>query len=90
MRIAECYSHLNGYEYLQFHKPSLWREIEEVIASVDAQHFRTKVSKEKTMIGAKLYAPGPMNEAIRSGFADKRVGRAESLILRHKRCKADT
>jgi hypothetical protein len=71
MRIAECYSHLNGYEFLLYRKPELWKEIEAVIESVNAQLYRTKVSKEKTMMGAKLYAPGEINKAMRSGFKDR-------------------
>jgi hypothetical protein len=70
MRIAECYSHLNGYEFIQYHKPKLWKEIEAVIASVDAEACRTKVSREKTMMGAKLYSPDDMNIAMRAGFKD--------------------
>jgi hypothetical protein len=68
VRIAEQYSHLNGWEFLKVHKPKLLREIEGVIASVDAAKFRTKVSKEKTMVGAKLYSPRAMNDALREQF----------------------
>lgn len=68
MRIAELYSHLNGYEYMLVHKPQLWAEIKEVIESVDAAKFRTKVSKEKTMPGAQLYAPKEINKAMDVAF----------------------
>ena len=40
MRIEQTYSHLNGYEHIQVHKPMLWREIEDVIAAVDAESCR--------------------------------------------------
>lgn len=69
MKIVECYSHLNGLEFIKVHKPHLWTEIESVIASVDANKFKTKVSKEKTMVGAKLFSPGDMNKAMREEFA---------------------
>ncbi|MCW5745202.1 MAG: restriction endonuclease [Alphaproteobacteria bacterium] len=69
MKIAEYYSHLNGLEFIQVHKPKLWKEIKEVIASVDAEKYRTKISKEKTMMGAKLYSPVELNKAMREGFA---------------------
>lgn len=69
MKIAEIYSHLNGYEFIKVHKPKLWTEIERVIASVDAAKFKTKVSKEKTMVGAKLYAPREMNKAMEKAFS---------------------
>jgi hypothetical protein len=61
MRIVENYSHLNGLEYLLVHKPNLWREIQSVINNVDAEKFKTKVSKEKTMKGKILYSPIGMN-----------------------------
>ena len=36
MKITEKYSHLNSLEYLLVHKPKLWKEIEDVIKTVDA------------------------------------------------------
>jgi hypothetical protein len=42
MRIVEGYSYLNGHEHMLIHKPSLWSEIENVIAAVDAKQCRTK------------------------------------------------
>lgn len=68
MKIAAHYSHLNGWEYIQVHKPQLWREIESVISSVDAKACRTKVSKEKTKRGKLLFSPKAMNRAIKSAF----------------------
>lgn len=68
MRIVETYSHLNGLEYLLVHKPALWQEIQDVIASVNANAFKTKVSKEKTMKGKLLYAPKEMNKAMNDAF----------------------
>lgn len=71
MRIAEYYSHLNGLEYLIVHKPELWKEIQQVIANVDATQFKTKVSKERTMEGRMLYAPIEMNKAMKEQFKDR-------------------
>jgi Restriction endonuclease BglII len=68
MQIAEFYSHLNGYEYLKVHKPQLWTEIENVIKSVDADQFKTKISREKTMKGRRLYAPKELNIAYKAQF----------------------
>ena len=45
MKFAETYSHLNGLEFLLVHKPNLWKETQAVIATVDAEKCRTKVSK---------------------------------------------
>jgi hypothetical protein len=65
MKIAETYSHLNGLEFLLVHKPTLWQEIQSVIADVDANKCRTKVSKEKTMKGKLLFSPIDMNSAFK-------------------------
>jgi hypothetical protein len=65
MKIAETYSHLNGLEFLIVHKPTLWKEIQDVIAAVDAAKCRTKVSKEKTMKGELLFSPIDMNAAFK-------------------------
>lgn len=62
MKIAQQHSHLNGYEFLLVHKPELWKEIETVISKVDAEKCKTKVSKEKRMVGKLLYSPIAMNE----------------------------
>lgn len=64
MKIVETYSHLNGLEFLMVHKPKLWKEIKDVIASVNAEACKTKVSKEKTMKGKLLYSPIAMNSAF--------------------------
>ena len=89
MKIAETYSHLNGIEFLIVHKPTLWEEIQEVIAAVDAAKCKTKVSKEKTMKGKLLYSPIAMNTAFkrllrRKSWEESRVNywvtRSEKLI----------
>ena len=68
MRIGARYSHLNGEEYLLVHRRKLWREVQDVIAAVDAQACKTKVSKEKTMRGRMLYSPPDMNAAFKHGL----------------------
>jgi len=65
MKIVEKYSHLNGLEFLLVHKPGLWKEIENVIKTVDAEKCKTKVSKEKTMKGTLLYSPIEMNNTFK-------------------------
>lgn len=69
MRIAAFYSHLNGYEFLKVHKPELWDEITNVIAGIDAQQCKTKVSKEIRTQGNVFYSPIDMNKAMEAGFA---------------------
>lgn len=66
MRIVKFHSHLNGYEWLMVHRPNVWRQIKRVIGGIDAESCKTKVSKEKTMVGRLLYSP----EALNTCFAD--------------------
>lgn len=89
MKIAETYSHLNGLEFLLVHKPTLWQEIQSVIADVDANKCRTKVSKEKRMKGKLLFSPVGMNAAFmrllrKKAWDESRVSywvtRSEKLI----------
>ncbi|MBK9120491.1 MAG: restriction endonuclease [Phycisphaerales bacterium] len=68
MRIAALHSHLNGYEWLLVHERRIWKEIEAIVRSVDADQFRTKISKEKTMQGKALYAPIEINNAMKQSF----------------------
>lgn len=68
MRIAACHSHLNGLEFLEARKPELLAEIRLVVAGIDAAACRTKISKEKTKLGKKVYSPREMNKAFDVGF----------------------
>lgn len=65
MRIAKKYSHLNGFEWLMHHHPEIWDELEQSIQAIDAETYRTKVSKEKTMRGRMLFSPTELNAAFR-------------------------
>ena len=76
MKIAQKYSHLNGEEYLIVHHNDLYNEIIKVIESIDAEKFRTKISKEKRKIGNSLLSPIDLNEEFNVEF-NKR-GWAES------------
>ncbi len=72
MKIVEKYSHLNGLEFLLVHKPKLWDEIQKVIASVNAEKCKTKISKEKNMKGKVLYSPIGMNKNFNNLLKAKR------------------
>ncbi|MDO8670525.1 MAG: hypothetical protein Q7O66_03735 [Dehalococcoidia bacterium] len=65
MRIIEKYSHLNGWEHFMFHKPQIWRDATDVIALIDAEQCRTKVSNEKGMIDKLLFAPKELNRRFK-------------------------
>lgn len=71
MKISQKYSHLNGEEYLIVHHKELYTEIFNVIESIDASKFVTKVSKEKTMNGTMLYSPIALNKEFNIKFNDK-------------------
>lgn len=71
MRIVEHYSHLNGLEYLLVHHPNIWQEIQDVVALVDAERCKTKVSKEVRMKGKMLYSPKDMNSEMKEGFESR-------------------
>jgi hypothetical protein len=68
MKIVQRHSHLNGYEFLMYHKPRIWAEIERAIDRVDAKKCRTKVSEEKRMKGKLLYSPEAMNKRFNDVF----------------------
>lgn len=68
MKIAKFYSHLNGYEWLQFRHVELWNEIENIILDINANKYRTKKSKEKTMKGKMLYSPKSLNKIFKKKF----------------------
>lgn len=79
MKVATYYSHLNGLEFLQVHKPHLWDEILDTIDSVDADACRTKISKEIRTKGRKFYSPIEMNKAMdkrfsKHGWKERRTG----------------
>lgn len=61
MKVAKKHSHLNGDEWLQVHEPELRQEILDCVALVDAEQYKTKVSKEKTKQGKILYSPVELN-----------------------------
>ncbi len=89
MKIIETYSHLNGLEFLLVHKPELWDEIQKVVSKVDARSCKTKISKEKTMVGRILFSPKDLNREFKKlltkhGWQESRVSywvtRNEKLI----------
>ena len=80
MRVVSRYSHLNGEEALRFRHGELWDEIIEVIESVDAESCRTKVSRERTRAGRKLYSPIDMNKAFEGELSNREDGnRGDSI-----------
>jgi hypothetical protein len=68
VKIVKTHSHLNGHEWLLVHEKGIWREIEKIVAMVDANSLKTKISKEKTMKGKSLFAPKEINKGFSRHF----------------------
>jgi len=71
MIIAGRYSFNNGLSVLKKEHPTLLKEIEEIIGEVDAQFYKTKKSREKTMRGRLLYSPVKLNNAFKEQFSKR-------------------
>ncbi|TET46832.1 BstYI [candidate division TA06 bacterium] len=69
MKVVYEYSHLGGAEILKVRFRSCEREIYQIISQVKAK--RTKVSKEKTMKGKRLFSPKDMNTQFRKAFRNR-------------------
>jgi hypothetical protein len=61
LKIAAIYSHLNGLEFLEARRRSLWSDIRAAIRAVNASACRTKISAEKRTQGTVLYSPKALN-----------------------------
>ena len=68
MKIGAQYSHLNGFEWIQYHEKDMWDEMVGIISDINAEDFRTKISKEKTMKGRKLFSPTDLNKRMKDDF----------------------
>jgi Restriction endonuclease BglII len=78
MRIAQFHSHLNGFEFLKYHRPHIWDDLETVVSEVDAERCRTKASAEARKAGRTLYSPIEMNREFSTllrarGWSERRV-----------------
>lgn len=69
MKIVQVYSHLNGEEWMIVRRPNLWKEIQRVVRSIDADGCKTKVSKEKGMHGRLLFSPKEMNKCFKASLS---------------------
>jgi hypothetical protein len=69
MRVAKKHSHLNGEEWLLVHEKDIYQQILDVIQEIDAEKCRTKISKEKGMMGRALYSPIDLNKEFDNRFS---------------------
>ncbi len=68
MIIAGRFSFNDGEAVIQDRYPHLLTEVESVIAAVNAEEHKTKISIEKTMKGRVLYSPSSLNRAFNRQF----------------------
>jgi hypothetical protein len=68
MKIGAQYSHLNGFEWIMYHEPHLWKELLGVIDGIDGAVHKSKESKEKGMVGEMKYSPKSLNQAFKEGL----------------------
>jgi hypothetical protein len=71
MEIIAEFSFNNGKEFIEKYHKEEFQEVRNIISSVDISRFKTKVSKEKTMIGKKLYSPKKINNELMKQFKSK-------------------
>jgi len=70
MKITGIYSFNSGREIIEAQFATELREIERVIAAVESKDHKTKTSREKTMLGRKLYSPRALNKAFKAQFEE--------------------
>ena len=73
MRIGAQYSFAGGQELIRQRHSRELKEVVEAIASIDAEAYRVKESREKTMPGRLLYSPKLINAHILEGFLYSRT-----------------
>jgi len=71
MIIAGIYSFNRGKEIIYAQNAIEYKEVEQVIASVDSVQCKTKTSYEKTMPGRTLYSPRALNRAFKQEFESR-------------------
>jgi hypothetical protein len=76
MKIGAMYSHLNGFEWIQYHQKAMWDEMEKIVDAIEAEDYRIKISQEKTMMGKRLFSPTELNKRMKEDF--EKLGWLES------------
>lgn len=68
MKVGGMYSFNGGKEAVLSQYADELEEIYQVIAAVNAEEHKTKISQEKTMPGKHLYRPSALNTAFKQNF----------------------
>ncbi|GAB4555731.1 MAG: hypothetical protein OHK0023_27290 [Anaerolineae bacterium] len=69
MKIVGMYSMKQGREIITADYVAQFEQIQTIIASVDGEEHRTKISQEKMMSGRVLYNPRSLNQAFKQHFS---------------------
>ena len=68
MKVVAEYNFNNGKEFINEKYDDELGEIYQVINSVDAMNYKTKISEEKTMKGKMLFSPNELNKEFKKSF----------------------
>lgn len=71
MIIAGKYSFNDGELVIERKYPRLLSEVQEIVAMVNADRHKRKISREKTMPGKRLYSPVSLNRAFKKQFESR-------------------
>jgi hypothetical protein len=71
MIIAAEFSFNKGKESIIERYSNILDEVKEIILNIDSKEYKTKHSKEKTMLGRLLYNPKVLNYEFKKGFINK-------------------
>ncbi len=88
MKVVSTYSHKGGFNYIQQLFSRELTEVYDVINSVNASQATTKISKEKTMPGRRLFSPVALNKLFKNEFR-KRSWKSSKLDVRTEVTLAD-
>ncbi len=74
MKIVATYDFNGGQAAVEKNYSQEFEQITAVIGAIDANLYKTKKSKEKTMKGKMLFSPMELNKAFKSEFAKAKHG----------------
>lgn len=68
MKIAGVYSFNGGADIVRKKYSKELDEVSQILTGINTKKYKTKRSKEKTMLGKVLYSPRGLNKAISNDF----------------------
>lgn len=71
MKIVGEYSFNGGSAVIGAQFAAELAEVKQLITSIDSEQCKTKISREKTMPGKKLYSPRALNRAFKAAFSGR-------------------